>query len=249
MRACLFLTFVFILFHTGVGAQEEGGYGHYMKERLNSREFNKGEWEKAKEGLDFSEEAVKKKEPKPAEPASGGGEGQYEPAQRERSSANIDPGLAAGILKFIAILALAIVLALILRGVLGLESNPRNKKIAQEEADGMINLEKIEENIHDSDLEAFIRQALQKEEYALALRLYYLSILKELSLRKAIRWKREKTNRQYVLEMRQSPFSEAFEEATRIFEQAWYGGRRVGRKEYDALEPKFRALSGRVKAR
>ena len=111
----------------------------------------------------------------------------------------------------------------------------------------MINLEKIEENLHRADLESFILQALKQEEYALALRLYYLSILKELSQRKAIHWKREKTNRQYVWEMRQSPLSGAFEEVTRIFEQAWYGGRQMDKREYQALEPKFRMLAGKVK--
>ena len=115
------------------------------------------------------------------------------------------------------------------------------------EINRILKLEKIEENLHRADLESFILQALKQEEYALALRLYYLSILKELSQRKAIHWKREKTNRQYVWEMRQSPLSGAFEEVTRIFEQAWYGGRQMDKREYQALEPKFRMLAGKVK--
>ena len=55
--------------------------------------------------------------------------------------------------------------------------------------------EKIEENIHESDLDKFIKQAESEEKYNLAIRLYYLAIIKELSLGKLIKWKRNKTNR------------------------------------------------------
>ncbi len=228
-------------------AQGQDPYGQYLEERLDGRQFEKEEWEKAKEGLDFSEAAVKKKTQEKVERQEGGAEGQYERPPRERNSVQVNPELAAGILKFLSILILAIVLALILRGVLGLESAPRNKKIKQESEESVISLEKIEENIHESNLDAYLRRALDQEEYALALRLYYLSILKELSIRKKIRWRREKTNRHYILEMKETPLSEAFEEVTRIFERAWYGSRGLGRSEYKALEPKFRALAGRVK--
>ncbi|MCB0551815.1 MAG: DUF4129 domain-containing protein [Phaeodactylibacter sp.] len=248
MKACLnSLIIVFLMLHAGAAAQEQDPYGNYLEERLDNRQFEKEEWEKAKEGLDFSESAVQKKGPAPVEEPGGGDEGEYETIPRERDAVQVNPRLAAGILKFLAILILAIILALILRGVLGLESNPRNKKIEHEDQERVINLEKIEENLHRADLESFILQALKQEEYALALRLYYLSILKELSQRKAIHWKREKTNRQYVWEMRQSPLSGAFEEVTRIFEQAWYGGRQMDKREYQALEPKFRMLAGKVK--
>ena len=248
MRAYFFFFFLFSILHTSVQAQEGSPYERYLDERLGSNQFEKEEWEKAKEGLDFSEAAVKKKKPEQAEAPSGGGEGRYEPPPRQRNSVQLDPALASGILKFLAIFILAVVLALILRGVLGLESNPRNKKIGQEGSDGVISLEKIEENIHSSDLDAYIRQALKQEEYALAIRLYYLSILKELSLRKAIRWTRNKTNRQYVQEMQQSAFSSSFEEVTSIFERAWYGDRQLNRQDFQAVEPKFRTLTRRIKA-
>ena len=247
MRPHFFLILLLSLPPLSAFAQEQGPSSRYLQERLESRQFEKEDWEKAKEGLDFSEAAVKKKEPEPAKEPAGDGEGQAETRPRERSSVQIDPKMAAGLLKFMAIVILAIVLALILRGVLGLESNPRNKKLGSEESKSAISLEKIEENIHESDLDAFIRQALAQEEYALAIRLYYLSVLKELSLRKAIRWKRDKTNRQYIQEMRQSPLSGAFEEVTGIFEQAWYGGRQVNRRGYQAAELKFRALARRIK--
>lgn len=249
MRAILYLILISSVFPAALAAQAAGPYEQYLREQPGSQHFEKEEWEKAKEGLDFSEAAVKKEAPKPEEAPAGGEQGQQDgPPPRERSNVEVNPQLASGLLKFFSILILAIVLALILRGVLGLENNPRNKKIGKEKAGNVISLEKIEENIHESDLEAYIRRALEQEQYALALRLYYLSILKELSLRKAIHWKRDKTNRQYVLEMQRSPLGAAFEEATRIFEQAWYGGRQLGKEEYRALEPGFRKLAGRIKA-
>ena len=88
-------------------------------------------------------------------------------------------------------------------------------------------------------MERFLRQALEKEDYGLAVRLYYLAILKELSLKKAIKWKKDKTNRDYQRELRQTKFAEAFSEVTYIFERAWYGRSQLRESDYKQIEPKF----------
>ena len=225
-------------------------YEQYVEEDVNRRAFEQQDWKKAIEGLNYEEPASQKKRREEAEQRKRqeGQHGERYEAMRREPGFGMSSQLGSAILKFLAILLIAVVVAILLRAILGLEMAPRNKKIRRQGISGPINLDEIEENIHETDLDAYIRQALAEGDYVLAIRLYYLAILKELSLKKAIRWKKDKTNRQYLQEMQQSALAVPFGEATRFFEQAWYGGRPVGESEYRQMEPTFRELVDKAKA-
>ncbi|MEM9820131.1 MAG: DUF4129 domain-containing protein [Bacteroidota bacterium] len=100
-------------------------------------------------------------------------------------------------------------------------------------------IETIEENIHESDLDRYLRQALSDENYALAIRLYYLAMIKALSLNRIIKWKRDKTNRDYLRELKAYPLAKDFREATRIFERIWYGKAAIKQTDFQTLQPRF----------
>jgi hypothetical protein len=119
--------------------------------------------------------------------------------------------------------------------------SPKNTKVAGRTTTE-IDLEDIEENLHESDLEGFIRQALAEKNYALAVRLYYLAILKELSLSNQIKWKRDKTNREYLREMSGQKLAGKFRETTLIFERVWYGTGELTEPIFQQLEPKFKTV-------
>ena len=81
-------------------------------------------------------------------------------------------------LKFFIILAAAVAIALLLRQFLGFGGLPRNVKIKEsilQEGE----LKNIEENLHETALEGYIRQAIDQKRYNLAIRLYFLAILKD----------------------------------------------------------------------
>ncbi len=221
--------------------------GRYPQEPVERRAFAQDRWEKTVAGLNY-EEPLSERERREAEARQREEAGAEEGGTR-RQEPILSEGTVEAILKILSILAGVALIAILLRTVLGLSPAPRNRKIGLVGQAGAIRLEDIEENIHESDLDAYIQQALQQGDYTLAIRLYYLAILKELSLSKAIRWKKDKTNRQYLQEMQQSPLSEPFREVTRIFERAWYGSRPVGAGEYQQMAPKFRFLAERAKAR
>ena len=133
-------------------------------------------------------------------------------------------------------------LALLLRYLLGYEGFRRNKKITPSANAEAIDLEQIEENIHETDFERYIRQALESKQFALAIRLYYLHILNELSQLKHIKWKKDKTNRTYLNEMSSSPFNQSFRQLTLIFERVWYGNGELDEADFNALEPHFKTF-------
>ena len=63
----------------------------------------------------------------------------------------------------------------------------------------------IEDNLHESNLHSFLAQAEANGDYRLAVRLYYLNILKNMSLREYIIWKKDKTNTQYLADPSKMP--------------------------------------------
>lgn len=79
------------------------------------------------------------------------------------------------------------------------------------------------EDLHALDLETQLAAAEQQRNYRLAVRLGYLSVLRQLSEKGLIRWQPDKTNHDYLYELPAGPLPEAFRELTRQFEYVWYG--------------------------
>lgn len=80
------------------------------------------------------------------------------------------------------------------------------------------------EELRDADLEALLAEAISQEQHRLALRYLFLKTLQQLAAQKQIVWKPEKTNREYLLELQNTPLYEKFREPVAWFEHAWYGG-------------------------
>jgi hypothetical protein len=144
----------------------------------------------------------------------------------------------AAVLKFFVILLAATILGLIIRHYLNAPRNIAVKKLSLES----LSIEDIEANLEETELLPFIRQAIEQNNYALAVRLYYLEILKQLSGDRAIVWRKNKTNRQYLQEMATSPRLVEFRMLTLIFERIRYGGQALTRLQFEEIEPGFTAF-------
>ncbi|MCT4581840.1 MAG: hypothetical protein N4A35_10515 [Flavobacteriales bacterium] len=105
-----------------------------------------------------------------------------------------------------------------------------------------VKLEKAPVEIAKSELELMLEKALANKDYRLAVRIYFIFVLKDLSEKKWITWKKEKTNISYLMEMRGKKQYELFNESVSIFELVWYGNYTITDKDYDAIEPKFKTL-------
>lgn len=79
------------------------------------------------------------------------------------------------------------------------------------------------EDIHAVDFPARIAEAETAGDYRLAVRLGFLSILKQLTDRGLLAWRPEKTNADYLTELPVGPLSVAFREVAQQFEYVWYG--------------------------
>ncbi|OIN57719.1 DUF4129 domain-containing protein [Arsenicibacter rosenii] len=95
-----------------------------------------------------------------------------------------------------------------------------------------LDYENITENIHEINFEQAIDEAVQRRNFRLAIRLLYLQTLKQLTDKRLIDWKPDKTNRQYLVELIHTPLHQDFDRLTTRFEYVWYGDFPVDEQSY-----------------
>ena len=197
----------------------------YLNEEIERNEFDEEDWQEATEDLDYNE-----KEERP---------------KRERRQVNLPSSFFSNmpstrlIWYTLGIIALAILLFFVVKYAMGLQAVDKKKKRAY-------TIEEAEDNLLETDLQRFLRDALDAGDYKLAIRVYYLEVLKQLSLKNHIKWKRDKTNSEYLREMRKQTHFKDFRHVTRIFERAWYGDAKVNQDIFQELKLEFEGYLKRV---
>jgi len=198
--------------------------------------FDKTKWKSLTEDFSYEEDGAVK-ESSTHRKANTTGEGG--PDEEEEAPIGKMSPFWAAVFKW-TIVGMAIsIFAVLLYNVLGSGSifKPKGKKVTTKK--DTFSIETIEANIHESDLDQHIREALQQNNYTLAIRLYYLAVIKELSLHKLIKWKRDKTNRDYLREMRPTALFTPYQDTTRIFERVFYGEAKIQEHDFVLLKPRF----------
>lgn len=91
----------------------------------------------------------------------------------------------------------------------------------------------------NNDPTSAIERAIQLGDFRLALRLYYLKTIRELSQAGHIQWKRDKTNGEYVRALLGNTLRTDFQQLTILFERIWYGNQSVTAIDFQDIRPRF----------
>ena len=103
-----------------------------------------------------------------------------------------------------------------------------------------------EEDLSSTDFDELIRSAIETKNYKLAIRYLYLKSLYLLANQGFIELKDNKTNYQYLNEIKNSRIAKAFQDTTRLFEWAWYGEFPVDENELKSSQAEFKELFGLI---
>lgn len=103
--------------------------------------------------------------------------------------------------------------------------NKKNENVA-------VNLENVEEHIHEADFESMIRETEQAGNTRQSIRLYYLWLLKTLTDKELIDWHPEKTNSDYVRELKDETQKANFRYLSYLYNHIWYGEFSINDEEY-----------------
>ena len=210
---------------------QDTGNDTYENTSIKEHEFDKDNWERAVKGLDYSKN--KKEEEEEEEPE--------DVTPPETNDFDWDGSIFDGnwssffkVFFFIIVIGLLAFIIIKMMGSTAFLSNKNVDKTALK-----YSIDKVEENIHEADLEDFARHALDKKDYKLAIRLYFLQILKHLSINNFIKWKRDKTNKEYVREMSGTDLFKEFRTISRLFERVWYSDVTVQEHQFNQIRPRF----------
>lgn len=87
----------------------------------------------------------------------------------------------------------------------------------------VIRHEDIEKNLEAVDFENLIQNTIKQGNKRLAIRYYYLWLLKKLSQKSYINWHPEKTNSDYYYEIQNASVKNKFDYASYLYTYIWYG--------------------------
>jgi hypothetical protein len=106
----------------------------------------------------------------------------------------------------------------------------------------------VEEEIitNESDFDALIRQALLNSNYRQAVRYQYLRTLHLLAGKSLVNLAPDKTNFNYVSEITNSDYRNAFAALTLNYEYVWYGEFDIDKNIYEKIDYNFSSLNKKI---
>lgn len=113
----------------------------------------------------------------------------------------------------------------------------------EKDQDRRVELEEIQEDrISFRETESLLERAVRNEQYELAVRLQYLSLLKRLHELGFIVFKKDKVNRAYIFEMDKQVLGKDFRKITLDYERNWYGNYPTDRLSYRLVGSRFEQM-------
>ncbi|MGV6832676.1 MAG: DUF4129 domain-containing protein [bacterium] len=97
----------------------------------------------------------------------------------------------------------------------------------------------IESNIHQTNFSSLIKEAEANNNFRLAVRYYYLWLLKKLSTANIIEYDVEKTNSDYAYEIKNGPIKEQFSYTSYLYNYIWYGEFQVDQSQFNKAKQAF----------
>ncbi|MDT7831633.1 hypothetical protein RQM59_04535 [Flavobacteriaceae bacterium S356] len=104
-----------------------------------------------------------------------------------------------------------------------------------------------DEDIHVTDINTLLSKAVKDKDYRLATRYYYLSLLKLLSDHELINYDKDKTNSEYLFELKDTKMRSHFSYLSYIYNYVWYGEFAVDELKFSTIENKYKSFLKSIK--
>ncbi len=148
-------------------------------------------------------------------------------------------GMLSDFFQLIPYILLALLIFVLIRFFLNVNSRALMHSRAN---DALVSLSEEEHIIKNEDIQQLIQKALIDKNYRLAIRYYYLHILKLMSDKEIIRWEMQKTNDDYLNEIKKNELKRPFTKITHLYDYIWYGNFDIDESKYRMAETTFSQL-------
>ncbi|HZI25699.1 MAG TPA: DUF4129 domain-containing protein [Chryseolinea sp.] len=219
-------------------------------EKIDVRRFDHDVWKEVVGSTDYSEDnaTAKRKPPKENSTSSESSTARIERSEDndgEDFNINLGPGvgLVLNLLAYALILgAVGYILFLIVKN-LSLNRNVKTSKTTLPVYSAPV------ENIRELEIDKLLREALASANYRLAVRIYFLGMLKRLDEAGFILWKKDKTNRDYLSELfSKELYFDDVKKLTLAYEQVWYGEHDLPLHRYEEIIISFKAIDQKLQS-
>jgi cell division protein FtsL len=156
-------------------------------------------------------------------------------------------GVAQVIFNIFLVLAVALILFLL---YMALRNFKFNRKPAAKPISNFDETEEEIENLEDVDsnsLYLLIEKAKKEGNYRLAIRHYFLLYLRKLQEKKVVEYHMDKTNSDYMSEIKNEGTLQQFVKVSYFFEYVWYGKKPINLETFNGLESLFNEQISLVK--
>lgn len=205
------------------------------QEPLPDRGVNKEVWKERTKEISYGERRTPEPEP------------EQEDAEIPEISTPSAPLFNLEALSPIIMTAVIVIIAALIVYLLVYRFRDRDLRAKARDANTTVDLDKVEEQLESTDVRSLLQRAIDKGDHRTALRLYYLLLLQQMSLSGLIRWSKEKTNLEYLLELDDDALASDFKALTIAYERIWYGDRALDRRRFTQLQPTFDELIRRIR--
>ena len=113
---------------------------------------------------------------------------------------------------------------------------------------GIIPVTDIESNIYEADFKTLISSAEKDNNYRLAIRYYYLWLLRSLSQAEIIEYDVEKTNSDYYYEITSDTLKKEFSYTSYLYNYIWYGEFDIDEHQFSKAKTAFTQFLNSVQA-
>jgi hypothetical protein len=140
------------------------------------------------------------------------------------------------LIKTLAVIIVIIVVYLITKSILNKEGQWIFGKSSTK---SILHFEDVEKNMHLVDFEKLIQETLANGNERLAIRYYYLWVLRILSDQKLIEWDIEKTNSDYLYEIKDEQIRENYAYLSYLYNNIWYGAFEITEVVFENAKKSF----------
>lgn len=103
-----------------------------------------------------------------------------------------------------------------------------------------------EELIKSENLEELIKEAINNKNYRLSVRYYYLYLLQQMTEQNIIVWRQQKTNEDYIKEIKTKALQDDFIRSTRLYDFVWYGNFYISEDQFSRAEKLFNNMKAKI---
>lgn len=160
-----------------------------------------------------------------------------------------DAGQASKVVDMALKIAGVIIFLLVIYFIFKAVMNKEGKWVFGKSSDkNIIPVTDIENNIHATDFQKLIAEAEKDNNYRLAIRYYYLWLLKGLTNAEIIEYDVEKTNSDYYNEITSKTIKDEFSYTSYLYNYIWYGEFDVNETQFNKARTAFTKFLKSIKA-